>query len=179
VQRLTGVAIRRCCLHYSAPCPRSPLVCGPWLSRWGPTPRRPGRGASAGSFETAVGRCRAPASIRDPYASPARRPPCGMRLMHQPEVAAPNFWGRIMIRVCFGAASAASGGPTRSPRAAVGYAPASAGSDLPVALLLAHLAAGSACAWPGLRCGLVPPAGPPRNGRFAAVRCSLSRSRGS
>jgi hypothetical protein len=28
VQRLTGVAIRRCCLHYSAPCPRSPLVCG-------------------------------------------------------------------------------------------------------------------------------------------------------
>jgi hypothetical protein len=24
---LTGVAIRRCGLHYSAPCPRSPLVC--------------------------------------------------------------------------------------------------------------------------------------------------------
>jgi hypothetical protein len=35
------------------------------------------RGASAGSFETAVGRCPAPASIRDPSASPARRPSTG------------------------------------------------------------------------------------------------------
>ena len=45
------------------------------------------------------------------------------------------------------------------------------------AALVPHLAAGSA--YRGLRCGLVAAAGPPRNGRFVAVRCSLSRSRGS
>jgi hypothetical protein len=32
---------------------------------------------------------------------------------------------------------------------------------------------------PGWRCGPVAAAGPPRNGRFVAVRCSLSRRRGS
>jgi hypothetical protein len=31
----------------------------------------------------------------------------------------------------------------------------------------------------GWRCGLVAAAGPPRVGRFVAVRCSLSRRRGS
>ena len=33
-----------------------------------------------------------------------------------PARGSPNFWGRIMIRVCFAGASAVSGGPTRSPR---------------------------------------------------------------
>jgi hypothetical protein len=84
-----------------------------------------------------------------------------------------------MIKVCFAGASAVSGGPTRSLERRVGYAPALAGSDLPVALLVAHLAAGLSLCWPGGRCGLVAAAGPPRNGRLAAVRCSLSRSRGS
>jgi hypothetical protein len=43
----------------------------------------------------------------------ASRPPCGMRLMDQPEAAAPNFWGRIMVGVCFAGALAVSGGDAK------------------------------------------------------------------
>jgi hypothetical protein len=83
------------------------------------------------------------------FSAPHRsRPPCGMSLMHQPEVAAPNLsWNHDqgLLRRRIGC----EWRPDVKPGAAVGYGPASAGSDLPVCAALRSGCCGLSLCWPG------------------------------